>query len=185
MRTFLRLVLATGAALVLPATGAGPCFAAGTDAPAKIAVAGTVTVGEFLVRYARAMRLPVATTAGQEEILAELKDRGLIAAEEPVDRALTEGDVVRFASRAGLRLTTLDAERLFPTAKVDSFFDTFGGVLGNPDVTAPGTGLPGAGDALGVGTDTCDPAVSNCGEGSDRAREKRKKKKDRETPPAP
>ena len=185
MKRFLRLALATGAVLVLPAVGTVPSLAAGTGAPAKAVGAGTVTVGEFLVRYAHAMKLPVAANAGQDEILSEMKDRGVIAANEPVDRPLTEGDVVRFASRSGLRLTTLDAERLFTSAKVDSFFDTFGGVLGTPDVTAPGTELPGTGDALTVGTDTCDPNVSNCGAGSERAREKRKKKKDRETPPSP
>ena len=114
-----------------------------------------------------------------ETRLAELSERGLVEADADLARVLTEGDVVRIASRSGLRLTSLSEDRVFPATKVGPFFDAFGDLLASPNDGGE------AADGGVLTENVCDPDVSNCGEGSDRAREKRKKKKDRETPPDP
>ncbi|MFQ5669485.1 MAG: hypothetical protein ACE5HD_03070 [Acidobacteriota bacterium] len=135
--------------------------------------AGVVKVGDFLLLYAQAMNLSLAEGAGSKEAVAELVNRGIV--EQPGDllRPLTEGDVVRFASKMGLRLTTLHADRIFPPDKVGPFFRTFGGALRG---ASQGQSL--GFDALSTGTGPDNP-------GLERAREKAKGKKFRESPPEP
>jgi len=165
------------AALVLAASFT-PTAAAGTGTAPQVGGDTVVTVGDFLLRYAEVLRLPLSTPTAEAALL-ELSERGLVDAEADLARVLTEGDVVRIAGRSGLRLTSLSEDRVFPASKMTPFFETFGGVLASPDDGGP------AAEGGVLAADTCDPNVSNCGEGSDRAREKRKKKKDRETPPDP
>ncbi len=173
----IRPVLISGALLGLLCVG--PAAADVAQAPAGVSGAEMVTVGDFLLRYAQAMNLPLPVTAGPEEAAAELQELGIVEADENLERPLTEGDVVRFASRLGIRLTTLDADRLFPGSKVEPFFNAF-------ELDRTGTGFTGATlPSLTTDGEGCDPNQGNCGEGSPRAREKRKKKKIFESPPEP
>ena len=165
------------AALVL-AVSLSPSAVAGTGTAPSVGADAVITVGDFLLRYAEVLRLPLPVQTAEAALL-ELSERGLVDAEADLARVLTEGDVVRIASRSGLRLTSLSEDRVFPATKVGPFFETFGGVLAGPGDDGPAV------EGSILAEDTCDPDVSNCGEGSDRAREKRKKKKDRETPPDP
>ena len=165
-------------AAVVLAASLSPRAMAAPGTATSAAGDAVVTVGDFLLQYAETMRLPL-TPRTAEAALAELSERGLVEADADLARVLTEGDVVRIASRSGLRLTSLREDRVFPASKLGPFFDTFGDVLGSPDDGGPSA------DGGVLTEEVCDPDVSNCGEGSDRAREKRKKKKDRETPPDP
>lgn len=171
MRLRARLLVTTLAAAGM----LGPGLATAADRPAATTQPNAVAVGDFLVKYARAVGVPLARDAGPVQAAAELTALGLVAEEVDLSRPLTEGDVVRIASRSGLRLRTMDAGRLFTADRVDPFFQAFSGSLGSGD---------GQDGAVFEET-TCDPDEANCGEGSDRAREKRKKKKDQETPPDP
>ena len=171
MRLRARLLVTTLATAGMLATG----LATAADRPAATTQPSTVAVGDFLVRYAQAVGVSLAPGAGPVQAVAELAALGLVAEDADLSRALTEGDVVRLASRSGLRLRTLDAGRLFTADRVDPFFQTFAGSLGSGDGQ----------DGQVLEETTCDPDEANCGEGSDRAREKRKKKKDQETPPDP
>jgi len=174
MRLRARLLVTSLAAAGLLAPG----LAKAVDRPAATTQPATVAVGDFLVRYARAVGVSLAPSAGPDQAVAELAALGLVAADVDLSKVLTEGDVVRLASRSGLRLRTLDGGRLFTADRVGPFFQTFGSSLGN------GGGSAGQ-DGQVLEETTCDPSLANCGEGSDRAREKRKKKKDQETPPDP
>jgi hypothetical protein len=172
----LRAAALAGMVVVAGTAGARGAEAVQKSLPAR--APGAVSIGEFLVRYARVVGVRLPKGAGPAEAVLELKSRGLVT--EPVETAavLTEGDVVRFASQAGLRLRTGDERRVFAADKLEPFFQTLGGVMGDP---AAGGGSDGS---VLAGTD-CDPDLANCGDGSDRAREKRKKKKEGETESVP
>jgi hypothetical protein len=160
-RPFLASLVALSLLGWVPAAADATAVPTGADAGSD-----TLSVGDFLLRYAQAMKLPLGEGVGPEEAVAEMKAQGLV--EESVDPSLTltEGDVVRFASRVGLRLTTLNEDRVFPASKVDSFFDSFGGSFDVPGSYNAGIGATGGGD----------------NDRDDRERRKRKKKKDFESP---
>ncbi len=93
----------------------------------------TVPVGAFLLRWARMMELPLPEDAGPTEAVAELEQRGRLAEKVDLERPLTEGDVARLLGGAGIRLTTLNADRPLPAGKVDALFARFGKILAGGD----------------------------------------------------
>jgi hypothetical protein len=164
------------AAVAAPALAASPARGSGAS-PSPSAVSGSISVGDFLVRMAKVLdpKLPDGATA--EEAVASLKESGVtVPGDMQAGRALTEGDVVRFASAAGLRLKTLDPNELFPAAKVDALGNLLGSQAG---VDRGDPARSGDGSVL-AGNDGQGPNPGDVG--SPRAREKRKKKKVFESP---
>ena len=114
------LGLAALAVMVLVMTPGG--------AVAKVADSGaTVTVGDFLQSYAKALKIELPAQASGDTVMAALKASGvkLDAGVDP-SKALTQGDVVKIGKANGLRLTTNQPEAAFTTEEVDQFFTSYG-----------------------------------------------------------
>ena len=135
----MRHIRALSAILALTAlsTGAGAGVQE-TDPPREPRGSETVSVGDFLLRCAGVMALSLPEEAGPEKAAEALKQRGLLQGDVDLGRPLTEGDVVRLASRLGICLTTLEEDRPLTAGLLDSFFATFGGVL-KKSGSAPGS----------------------------------------------
>jgi hypothetical protein len=149
-----------------------PVFAVGEAAngtSAEPAPSGAITVGQFLIEMARILDPELPTDLSLELAVESLAATGLAVPEDMEHEAtLTEGGVVRFASAVGVRLKSLDPTGLFPAEKVEPL-----GLLLRD-------GLSGnTGTVAAVLNQEGDP---NLGEGTERARENRKKKKEFESP---
>lgn len=147
------------AADVTPAAG-------GTTAPV---VSDSISVGDFLVQMARLLVPGQPPELSVDDAVVVLKEAG-IAVPGDLDpaRTLTEGDVVRFASAAGVRVKSANPNEFFAASKIEPLALMLGDTLPPTEGTEL---LPDEGQGPGPGD-----------VGSDRAREKRKKKKTFETP---
>ena len=96
-------------------------------AKANVADGGaTVTVGDFLQSYAKALKIELPASASGDTIVAALKASGvkLDAGIDPA-KSLTQGDVVRIGKLNGLRLTTNKPETAFTAEEVEQFFTSY------------------------------------------------------------
>lgn len=91
------------------------------------AFAAEVTVGQFLVELAKVKGL-----AATDGVTAERSLRGIGVALPQVElsKSLTEGDVARIATAAGVRVSTNTPTAPFSRTQVDGFVNTFGDVFG-------------------------------------------------------
>ena len=98
-----------------------------TGAKANVGDRGaTVTVGDFLQSYAKALKIELPDGASADTVIAALKASGVkIEGVDPA-KALTQGDVVRIGKANGLRLTTTKPEAAFTADEVDQFFTSYG-----------------------------------------------------------
>lgn len=94
------------------------------------ALAAEVTVGQFLVEIAKAQSLAATDGATAER---SLRDAGFALPQLDLAKGLTEGDVVRIATSAGVRVSSSSPEAPFSQSQVNGFVDTFGSVLGPGD----------------------------------------------------
>lgn len=140
--------------------------AGGSTAPV---LADSIRVGDFLVQMARLLVPGQPPELSVEDAVLVLREAGILVPDDlDPARTLSEGDVVRFASAAGVRVKSANPDEFFAASKIEPLAL----VLGDALPPAEGTDLfadegqgPNPGDV-----------------GSDRAREKRKKKKTFETP---
>lgn len=97
-----------------------------TMTPGRSVVPATVSVGEFLLRWARLLDPELPEGAGVVAVAAALAEQGNLGDDVDLDRPVTEGDVVGFIAQIGYRWTTLHADRPLPPASIEAFFDRFG-----------------------------------------------------------
>lgn len=109
--TLAALLLAVGVpALALPTTPVDP----------------HVTVGDFLLSYARSMHLNLPPDAGPETALAALRASGTLPALElSLTDTLTHGSVVKIGRASGLKITSATPDKALDRAEADLFLDTF------------------------------------------------------------
>jgi len=107
--TIATLVLASAFALAAP----------GSSTP-------ELTVGDFLLMYARSLQITLPADATPETAVAVLKAANAMPSFEPVlDRAITHGDAVKIGRAAGLRISSSTPERSLDRAEADLFLETF------------------------------------------------------------
>ena len=101
-----------------------------------VALAKSATVGEFLIEIAKVKSLSAADPATAR---AALTASGVALPPIALDKALTEGDVVRISGSLGVPVTTSRPTALFDSSQVDGFISTFGRQLTSPpgDEQAP------------------------------------------------
>ncbi len=110
MRVKLLGTLFVAAVLV---TAAVPTFAA-----------GDATVGEFVIKLAKARNLAATDARVAVDALRGIGVR--VPADLNYSKKLTEGDVARLARSFGLNVTTATPDNSFTSDQVDRFFATFG-----------------------------------------------------------
>lgn len=89
-----------------------------------------LTVGDFLLQYARSVHIVLPPDATPELALATLQAvRALPGDNLSLSRTLTHGDVVRLGRAAGLKITSSTPDKIFGKAEADMFFETFSSVL--------------------------------------------------------
>jgi hypothetical protein len=87
----------------------------------------TVTVGDFLQSYAKALKIELPANAGNDTVVAALKASGVkLDADIDPAKPLTQGEVVKIGKANGLRLTTNKPEAAFTPEEVDQFFTSYG-----------------------------------------------------------
>jgi hypothetical protein len=91
-----------------------------------VALAKSATVGDFLLEIAKAKSLSAADAASAK---AALTANGVVLPPLPLDKALTEGDVVRIGGALGVNVTTSSPSASFDASQVDGFISTFGKTL--------------------------------------------------------
>lgn len=85
-----------------------------------------LTVGDFLLMYARSLQLTLPADATPETAMAVLKAANAMPPVEPVlDRAITHGDAVKIGRAAGLKISSSTPERSLDRAEADLFLETF------------------------------------------------------------
>src|SRR6266571_1978961 len=106
----------------------------------------TPTVGEFVVRYARAVGL-AGDRSTPEEALGALRASGLVGT-SPVslDARLTEEDVVRLTERMNLGIASESPTKEFSRLQTNTFFSTFGSSLKNPGTNKNNSNANGSGN---------------------------------------
>jgi hypothetical protein len=91
-----------------------------------VALAKSVTVGDFLVEIAKARSLTAADPASAR---AALTASGVVLPSLALDKALTEGDVVQIGGAMGVPVTTSNPTAAFDESQVGGFISTFGRTL--------------------------------------------------------
>ena len=85
------------------------------------------TVGDFLVSYAKALRIELPATASPEVVVASLKAVGVkLDGNIDTSKPLTQADVVRIGKANGLRITTRNPQAAFSAIEIDQFFTVYG-----------------------------------------------------------
>ncbi len=93
------------------------------------AVDKPITVGDFALRYAKALRL-AGEGSTPDQALEALRAAGVLNAEKlRLDARLTEGDVVLISESMNLGIATDNPEREFSLSQTDTFFEVFGSAL--------------------------------------------------------
>ena len=126
-----------------------------------VALAKSATVGDFLVAIAKAKSLSAADPASAR---ASLVASGVVLPSLPLDKGLTEGDVVSIGGAVGVPVTTQNPSAAFDAAHIDKFISKFGETLassgGDPQSPSefpnPGTGK-GKGKQKGHHKSPADP----------------------------
>ena len=95
---------------------------------APVAARDAVTVGDFVVEFARARGFAPSSAT---EAKAALERAGIAIPGTDLDRVLTQGDVVAIGNAAGLALTSTTPEAVFTGDEVSAFLATFA-----PELTA-------------------------------------------------
>lgn len=114
-------------------------FGLGAVAALAVSLSGAfateVTVGQFLMELAKVKGL-----AATDGVTAErsLRTVGVALPQVDLNKSLTEGEVARIATSAGIRVATATPESPFSQRQVDGFVQTFGDVFGSNN------GLPDA-----------------------------------------
>jgi hypothetical protein len=115
--------LALAATIVFASSAA---HAARIDNSTAASPAPTMTAGEFLIQYARAVHLELPTNVTPETALAALRASGALAGVDiPLDRALTHGDLVRIGRASGLKITSSTPDKAIERNEADLFLDAF------------------------------------------------------------
>ena len=110
-------------------------------------VNANLTVGDFLLQYARSIHMVLPADATPEVAKAALQAvRALPSEELALDRVLTHADVVRLGRAAGLKITSSTPEKVFGKAETDLFFESFAAIL------AAHAGLPAPADGTTLRT---------------------------------
>jgi hypothetical protein len=114
-----------------------------------VALAKSATVGEFLVEIAKAKSLSAADPATAR---AALTASGVVLPPLALDKALTEGDVVRIGGAVGVPVTSSNPTASFDASQVDGFIATFGKTLtGSGDSSVDPFAHPNPGTDKGRG----------------------------------
>lgn len=113
-----------------------------------------LTVGDFLLQYARSVHMVLPPNATPEVAKAALQAVHAISGEDLLlSRTLTHGDVIRLGRAAGLKITSSTPEKTFSKAEADMFFETFASLLsahaGTP--ASPDNDLRTAADSSAAG----------------------------------
>lgn len=89
-----------------------------------------LTVGDFLLQYARSVHMALPPNATPEIAKAALQAVKVLPDETPaLSKTLTHGDVVKLGRAAGLKITSKTPEKTFSRPEADMFFETFAGLL--------------------------------------------------------
>jgi hypothetical protein len=89
-----------------------------------------LTVGDFLLQYARSVHMTLPPEATPETAQAALQAvRAIPAQALQLDKPLTHADVVRLGRAAGLKITSNTPDKSFSKPEADMFFETFAGIL--------------------------------------------------------
>jgi len=101
-----------------------------TLAAASVPAPGTITVGDFLLLYARSTHIALPADATPELAYAALKAAGSLPS-DPMTLAapLTHAVVLQVGRAAGLRLTSRTPDQAFPRAEAEAFLQTYSGVI--------------------------------------------------------
>ena len=128
-----------------------------------------LTVGDFILQYARSVHMTLPANATPELALAALQAVRAIPADVPaLTKPLTHGDVVRLSQAAGLRITSKTPDKRFSRPEADMFFETFAGVLAMR--TGFGTQASGSGTDLRTAADSQAPDHANLLKGKKKGR---------------
>jgi hypothetical protein len=92
------------------------------------AFAAEVTVGQFLMELAKVKGLAAADGLTAER---SLRSVGVALPQVDLNKSLTEGEVARIATSAGIRVSTATPDSPFSQGQVDGFVQTFGDVFGS------------------------------------------------------
>ncbi len=170
------LPLVAVAILLIGVAGVFAVSQANQQAQARASAIAPPT-GEFIVRYARAMRLAGETTTPIQALEA-LRAAGAMGDEElNLDSPLTEGDVVRISEKMKLDLSTESPGREFSRRQADVFFEVFEPVLAHGRIGEAGNMLLlTQGDALAQNNKERNPNAANPLEkGSERGQERKRR----------
>lgn len=89
-----------------------------------------LTVGDFLLQYARSVHMALPPNATPEIAKEALQAVKALPDETPaLSKPLTHGDVVKLGRAAGLKITSKTPEKAFSRPEADMFFETFAGIL--------------------------------------------------------
>lgn len=124
-----------------------------------------LTVGDFLLQYARSVHMSLPPNASPELALAALQAVNALPGDAPVlSKPLTHGDVVRLGRAAGLKITSKTPEKQFSRPEADMFFETFAGIL------ATHAGTHASGNDLRTAADSNAPDHANTSKGKKKGR---------------
>ena len=126
--------------MALAAALAGPGLVSATSAATAAAAppAATLTVGEFLIQYAKSVQIVLPPDASAEAAFVALKAAGALRSLElALDRPLTHGDVVKIGKASGLRITTSTPDKLLEKPEAALFLEAFARYL-VPSASASG-----------------------------------------------
>jgi len=129
-----------------------------------------LTVGDFLLQYARSVHVALPTNASPEIALAALQAVKALPGETlALNKPLTHGDVVRVGRAAGIKITTKTPDKQFSRPEADMFFETFGGVLATHSGTQQAASGTHGGDVR-TAADSSAPDHANTSKGKKKGR---------------
>jgi len=125
-----------------------------------------LTMGDFLLQYARSMHMTLPPQATPEVAQAALQAVNALPDQAvPLSKPLTHGDVVRLGRAAGLKITSSTPDKSFSKLEADMFFETFAGVL-----TTHGGSSASTGNDLRTAADSSAPDHANLTKGKKKGR---------------
>ena len=126
-----------------------------------------LTVGDFLLQYARSVHMTLPTNASPEIALAALQAVKALPGDTPaLTKPLTHADVVRLGRAAGIKITSKTPDKQFSRPEADMFFETFGGVLASHSGTRQASG----GSDIRTAADSQAPDHANTTKGKKKGR---------------
>ena len=115
-----------------------------------------ISVGDFVLLYAKAVQLSLPPQATVETACAALKAAGeLKGVDLSLDRGLTHGDLVRIGRAGGLKITSSTPDRVLDRTEAEMFLSSFSGILAarSGARVAASSGTPGGDPANHARTD--------------------------------